>query len=87
LTLRSAISRLHFNRATHRVDNAAKFDQPAVSGGFHDPAVVLLDLGISQLAPDRPQCGERAFLVRPHQPRIARDIGREDRREATFDAS
>jgi hypothetical protein len=30
---------------------------------------------------------KRAFLVRPHQPRIAGDIGREDRREPSFDAS
>ena len=48
---------------------------------------MLLDLGIAQLKADRLQFGERALLVLAHQPRIARDIGREDRGEPTFDAS
>jgi hypothetical protein len=42
---------LHFNRTTHRVDHAAKLDQQAVPGGFYDAAVMLLDLGIGELAP------------------------------------
>jgi hypothetical protein len=33
------------------------------------------DPGVDQFAPDRLQSGERAFLVLPHQPRIADDIG------------
>jgi len=41
--------------------------------------VVLLDLGIDQFAPHRLEPFERAFLVGPHQPRIARDIGGQDR--------
>jgi hypothetical protein len=39
----------------------------------------------AQLAPDRLQRRERAFLVGPHQPRIARDISRQYRRQATLD--
>jgi len=58
-----------------------KFDQQPVAGGLDDPAPMLLDLRITQLAADRLQRGERALLVRPHQPRIARDIGGQDRGE------
>jgi len=74
---------LHLNRATHRVDDAAKLDQQAVSGGFYDPAAVLLDLGVGQLASQRLQCSERAFLVHPHQTRIPRHIGGENCSKAT----
>jgi hypothetical protein len=43
---------------------------------------VLLDLGIGELAPQRPQSREGAFFVRAHQPpRIAGSIGGEDRRQ------
>ena len=40
---------------------------------------VLPDLWVAQLATDRLQFGERAFLIRAHQPRVARHIGGEDR--------
>jgi hypothetical protein len=73
---------LDFDRAAHRVDDAAKLHQQAVAGGLDDAAMVLGDLRVAQLAPDRLQRGERAFLVRPHQPRPAGDIGGEDRHEA-----
>ena len=39
-------------------------------------------LRIEQLAARAPEAFERAVLVRPHQPRIARHIGGEDRGEA-----
>src|SRR5262249_19797125 len=54
---------LHLDRATHRIDDAGEFDQEPVAGGFDDAAPVLLDLRIAQLAEDRLQCGERAFLI------------------------
>jgi hypothetical protein len=44
---------LHFDRAAHRVDDAGKFDQDAVAGGLDDPAVVLGDLRIEELAAQR----------------------------------
>ncbi len=43
--------------------------------------VVLGDLRIEKLAAQRFEAFERAFLVRPHQPRIPRHIGGEDRGE------
>src|SRR6516164_9970989 len=42
---------------------------------------MLGDFGINELAAQRLEAFERAFLVRPHQPRIPRHIGSEDRGE------
>jgi hypothetical protein len=39
----------------------------------------------SELAAMRPKTLERTLLVRPHQPRIARHIGGEDRGKTPFD--
>src|SRR5207245_3395880 len=72
---------LHFDRAAHRIDDARKFHQQAVAGGLDDAAVVLGDLRIDELAAQRFEAFERALLVRPHQPRIPRHIGGEDRGE------
>ncbi len=44
-------------------------------------AAVLLDLWIGELAAQHPQPFERAFLVDADEPRIAHDIGRQDRRQ------
>ena len=43
---------------------------------------MLGDLRIEKLAAQRFQAFERAFLVRPHQPRIPRHIGGENRGKA-----
>jgi hypothetical protein len=66
---------LHLERAAHRIDDAGKFHQHTVAGSLDDAAMVLGDFGINELAAQRFEAFERAFLVRPHQPRIARDIG------------
>ena len=72
---------LDLDRAADRIDDARKFHQHAVAGGLDDAAAMLPDLRIDELAAMRPQALERALLVRSHQPRIARDIGGEDRRK------
>jgi hypothetical protein len=77
---------LHFDGAAHRIDDAREFDEEPVAGGLDDAAPVLSDLRIAQLAPDRLQRSERAFLVVSHRPRIAGDIGRQNRRQPAFDA-
>ena len=74
-------SRLHLGCAAQRVDNAGELDQEAVAGGLDEAAVVLGDFRIDEFAPQRLEAFERAFLVRPHQPRIPRDIGGENRCE------
>ena len=76
---------LNLDRAAHRVDDAGKLYEQAVTGGLDDAPAMLLDLGIAQLSSDRLQRRERAFLVLAHQPRIARNIGRQDRREPPLD--
>jgi len=43
---------------------------------------VLGDCRIEELAAERLEAFESAFFIRPHQPRIPRDIGGEDRSEA-----
>ena len=72
---------LHRDRAAHRIDDAGKLHQQAVAGGLDDAAVVLGDLRIEELAAQRLEAFERPFLVRPHQPRIPRHIGGQDRGE------
>ena len=76
---------LHLDRAAHRVDDAGELDQQAVAGGLDDAAAMLGDLGVDQFAAERLQRRERAFLVRAHQPRVAGDIGRQDRRQPPLD--
>ena len=44
-----------------------------------DAALVRGDFRIEELAAQRLEAFERAFLVRPHQPRIPRHIGGQDR--------
>jgi hypothetical protein len=72
---------LHLDRTAHRIDDARKLHQQAVAGGLDDAAMVLGDLRIDELMAQRFEAFERAFLVRPHQPRIPRHIGGEDRGE------
>ena len=79
--------RLHLGRATQRVDDAGELDQEAVAGGLDDAAAMLGDLRIDDFGAQRLEPAEGAFLVGFDQARVARDIGREDRREPTFDAS
>jgi len=62
-----------------------KFHQHAVAGSLHDATAVFPDLRIDELAAMRLETLERPFLVRSHQPRIARHIGGEDRGETAFD--
>ena len=73
---------LHRDSAAHRIDDAGKFHQHAVTGGHDDAAVVLSDFRIDEFAAQRFEAFERAFLVRSHQTRIPRHIGGEDRSKA-----
>ena len=83
-------ARAHFaldhDGAAHRIDHAAEFDQEPVAGGLDDTAVMLLDLGVGDFAPDRFERKQGPFLVRTHQPRIGDDIGGQDRRQPSLGA-
>jgi hypothetical protein len=73
---------LDFAGATNRVDDAGEFRQHAVAGGLDDPAVMLADLRFDHFSEMRLQAPVGPLLVSPHQPRIARHIGGEDRGKA-----
>src|SRR5215471_10794621 len=76
---------LHLDRATNRIDHAHKLAKQTVARCVDDAAAVLPDLGVGNLSPQRLQRSERAFFVRPHEARVARDVGRQDRCEAPLD--
>jgi len=76
--LRSAV--LHFDRAAHRVDHAAEFDEDAVPGALDDAAVVHGDGRIDKVAAQRAKSGERAILVRAGEPAVADHVRDQDRR-------
>ena len=50
-----------------------------------DAALVAGDLRVDQLAAQRLEPTKRFFLVGPDQPRVAGDIGDQDRRQPAFD--
>jgi len=78
--------RLHFGRASERVDDAAELDQQAVAGRLDDAALMIGDLRVDDFGAPPLEPAEGPFLVGLDQARIARHIGREDRCEPTFDA-
>jgi hypothetical protein len=76
---------LQLDRTAHRVDDARELDEETVAGGLDDAPPMLGDFGIAQFAAHCPQRRERALFVLAHQPRIAGDIDRQDRRQPALD--
>ena len=72
---------LDFNGAVHRVDDTPELDNCAVAGALDDAAVVHGDGRIDQVAAERPQPRQNPVLVGSGKPRIADDVGHQDRRE------
>src|SRR5690349_4719130 len=64
--------------ASTTLENSTSMPSPVV---FDDATLVLGDFRIEELAAQRLEAFERPILVRPHQPRIPRHIGGEDRGE------
>ena len=71
---------LHFDRAAHRVDDAAELDDAAVAGALDDAAMMHGDGGIDQIAAQRPQPRQSSIFVRAGEPAIADHIRDKDRR-------
>ena len=72
-------------RAGESIGDARELGEHGISGGVGDPPAVPCD----QLIDDRAasgQRGERAVLVRTHQPAVLGDVGREDCRQPPLDA-
>ncbi len=65
---------LNFDRAAHRVDDAAELDNAAVARALDDAATVDRDGRIDQIAAQRPEPRQNAIFVRPGEPAIADDI-------------
>ena len=76
---------LHLDRATNRIDHARELAEQTVARRMDDAAAVLLDFGVGNLAPQHFQRSQRAFLIRPHQARVTRDVRRQNCRQAPLD--
>ena len=70
---------LHFERAAHRVDDAAKLDDAAVAGALDDAAMMHGDCRIDQIAAQRAQSRQGSIFVRAGEPAIADYIRDQDR--------
>jgi hypothetical protein len=72
---------LQFDRAVHRVDHAAEFDNGAISGALDDAAVVDRNGGVDHVAAQRPEPRQDAILVRAGEPGVSDHVGSQDRRD------
>ena len=72
---------LDFNGAVHCVDDAAEFDDAAVARALDDATVMHRDGRVDQVAAKGPKAGEDSILIRTRKPRVADDVGHQDRRE------
>jgi hypothetical protein len=72
---------LHLDRAAHRVDNGAEFDQRTVASPLDDAAVMNGDGRVDEVAAECPQPRERAVFVRAGEPAETDHVGRENRCE------
>ena len=70
---------LDFNGAVHRVDDTPELDNCAIAGALDDPPVVHGDGRIDQVAAQRPEPRQNPVLVGSGKPRIADDVGYQDR--------
>jgi hypothetical protein len=78
---KAAVLALDFDGATHRINHAAKLDNCAIAGAFDDAPVMHGEDRIDQVAAQRSQPGKDAIFVRSSKPRVADDVGDQDRRQ------
>ena len=72
---------LDFNGEVHRVDDTPELDNCAIAGALDDASVVHGDDRVDQVAAQRPEPRQNPVLVGSGKPRIADDVGHQDRRE------
>ena len=70
---------LHFDRATHRVDNAAELDDGAVAVALDDAPMMRGYCGIDQVAAQPPQPRQGSVFVRSRESAVTDNIGDQDR--------
>ena len=69
---------LHLDRAPHRIDHAAEFDERSIACALDDAPVIHGNDGINQIAAECPKPRQRQVLVRTGQSRIAHHIGNQN---------
>jgi len=62
-------------------NHAAKLDDRPVARSLDNAPVVNRDRRVDEVAAQRSQSRERAFLVDPGQPAVADNVGDQDRRD------
>jgi hypothetical protein len=67
--------------AAHRVHHAAKLNDAAVPGALDHTSVMHCDCRVDQVAPKGAEPSEDTILVRAREPRVADDVGHQDRGE------
>ena len=70
---------LDVKRKQHRIDDAGKLHQRAVTGQLDDAAVKLVRLGLDEFLLDRFELSKRALFVLRHKPAVADHVGYDDR--------
>jgi hypothetical protein len=76
---------LNVHCAVDGVNDTGKLDQKSVAGRLNYPSAKLSNLGIEKFTAVGPERRERALLVGTHQAAVARNIGRQDGRQPSFD--
>src|SRR5215468_1385816 len=76
---------LDIDSTAYGVDDTGKLDKYAVTRRLNNAPAVFRDLGIDDRASVALECGQCAFFIQAHQPRIARDVRRKNGRKAALD--
>ena len=74
-------TRLYLDRAAHRIDHAAEFDDCAVAGALDDAAMMGGDGGVDEIAAETPDARQRPILISAGEPAVADNIRDQDGRE------
>src|SRR5882757_7471615 len=67
--------------ASHGFDGTVEDRKKAVAGGFNQPPMVLCDAGLNEFALDPLDAIVRSLFIDLHEPAVARDVARDDRRK------
>src|SRR5262245_45044697 len=76
---------LDIDSTAYAVDDTGKLDKHAVARRLDNAPAVFGDLGIDDRASVALECGQCAFFIQAHQPRIACDVRRKNGRKAALD--
>ena len=66
---------------SYPADDAAELDDAAIAGTLDDAAVMHCDSRIDQVAAKGPEASKDSIFIRTRKPRVADDVGHQDRRQ------